>query len=351
MLFIQMESRIKIYPPCQLFTEQPLYEREIKQVRRYRQIAKRIFAGEDNRIPVIVGPCSIHSVDSAIIYAKKLKALFDEVSETLFPVMRVYVEKPRTTTGWKGLLYDPYLNGTNDICAGIKSVRALLIQLARLGIPAATEFLNPITAQYFHDLISWGFIGARTSSSQIHREFVSSLNFPVGFKNSVDGNLQIPINSVISSRSNHTLFSIDSEGSPDIVKTTGNSFTHLVLRGSDTQSNHDPKNIEYATFLQKKCGVLSPVLIDCAHGNSKRNPAKQKDVFFEVANQISQGNANIMGLMMESYLEEGCQPFEYGDEVTSTISITDPCISWDDTETLLRWLNNALKKNSTLVSF
>lgn len=343
-----MEFTNKIFSPKALFKEQVLYERELKLVKRYRQIARRVFAGEDTRIPVIVGPCSIHSIKGALKYAENLKQLFEEVSETLFPIMRVYVEKPRTTIGWKGLLYDPYLNGTNDIAAGIRSTRALLIKLARMGVPAATEFVSPITALYFKDLITWGFIGARTTASQVHREFAASVNFPIGFKNNTDGNLQIAIDSVISARTNHTYLSLDKEGTPTIVEARGNPFTHLVLRGSDIASNYDTKSVEHANYLQKKCGLFSKILVDCAHGNSKRNPSRQKEVFFEVAEEIAQGNANMLGLMLESYLEGGSQSFDHTSSMIANISITDPCISWDDTESLLRWLHNSLSKKSTL---
>ena len=241
-----------MYSPKALFLQQPLFEREAKLIKRYRQITKRIFAGEIDRMPVIVGPCSIHSVESALEYAMRIKHLYKEVSETLFPIMRVYVEKPRTTIGWKGLLYDPYLNGTNDIASGIRMVRSLLTQLARLGVPTATEFVNPITAIYFKDLITWGFIGARTSSSQIHREFASSLNFPIGFKNDLSGNLNIAINGIIGSRSSHTFLSLGVDGLATIVRSNGNPFSHLVLRGTDSHTNYDQQSIEHALFMQKK---------------------------------------------------------------------------------------------------
>ncbi len=338
-------SKTPIYSPKSLFKEQPLFEREAKLVKRYRQIAKRICAGEIDRIPVIAGPCSIHSIEGALEYATRIKHLFKEVSETLFPIMRVYVEKPRTTVGWKGLLYDPYLNGSNDIASGIRAVRSLLSQIARLGVPTATEFVNPITALYFKDLITWGFIGARTSASQIHREFASSLTFPVGFKNDLSGNLHVAINSIIGSRSSHTYLSLNLDGSPAIVKSSGNPFTHLVMRGSDFQTNYDAQSIEQAMSIQKKSGLTSKVLIDCAHGNSKKNTQQQKEVFFEVSEQIALGNINILGLMLESFLEEGTQSFEHGAQISPFVSITDPCISWEDTETLLRWLNNSLKKS------
>ncbi len=345
-----MNSKNTILPPKELFKEHLLYEREFKLVKRYRQIAKRLFAREDHRIPIIVGPCSIHSFDSAIQYAALLKSMFAEVSETLFPIMRVYVEKPRTTTGWKGLLYDPYLDGSNDISTGIRTTRALLIQLARMGVPTATEFVNPLTAIYFKDLITWGFVGARTTSSQIHREFASSLEFPIGFKNNTDGNIQIAIDSIISTRAKHTFISLNKEGSPSIIHSKGNQFSHLVLRGSDISTNFDATSLENANSLQKKCNLGSRILVDCAHGNSRKSPLKQKEVFFEVAEELASGNQNIMGIMLESFIDEGCQIFNYSKPISSTISITDPCISWDDTETLLRWLNNSLKKKSQLLT-
>lgn len=337
--------------PKTLFQEYPIFERQQKMIKRYRHIARRVFAREDHRVPVIVGPCSIHSVTAALEYARRLSSLLDEVSETLFPIMRVYVEKPRTTIGWKGLLYDPYLNGTNNMVAGIQETRSLLTKLADLGIPCATEFVSPLTAQYFKDLITWGFIGARTTASQTHRELASALKFPVGFKNSVDGNLQIAIDSVVAARAEHTFLSLNDEGKAAIVKGAGNPFTHLVLRGSDTDTNYSAGCIEHARRLQEESGLFTPILVDCAHGNSKKNPDSQKEVFFEVAEQIAQGNRMILGLMVESYLDEGSQTFDHKTSLSNQVSITDPCISWNDTETLLRWLDSSLKKEKAEKSY
>ena len=340
----------KLYSPNALFKELPLLERDAKQIKRYRQIAKQILVGQSPLIPVIVGPCSIHSIQGALEYATKLKTLHQEVSETLFPIMRVYVEKPRTTIGWKGLLYDPYLNGSNDIAHGIKLVRKLLLQLTQMGIAIATEFVNPISAGYFEDLITWGFIGARTTASQIHREFVSTLNFPVGFKNDINGNLQVAIHSLVSAKSSHTFLSQGKDGTPNIIFSPGNRFTHLVLRGSDDETNYDVQSIEKAASLQKNSNLPGKILIDCAHGNSKKNPQKQKEVFFEVAEEISSQNPHILGIMLESFLSEGNQPLDQKSSLSDHLSITDPCISWEDTETLLKWFNHTLKKSTSLIS-
>lgn len=331
-----------IPPPQEFAKHYPLHQREAKLIGRYRQIARRIVSGLDHRIPLIIGPCSIHSIDAALEYAYRLKKLCEEVADTLFPVMRVYVEKPRTVLGWKGFIYDPYLNGTNDLASGIAMTRTLFLEITRLGMPIACEFLHPLITPYYKDLVTWGFIGARTTSSQPHRELASSLNFPIGIKNDINGNYQAAIDTIVATRSSHMLFSIDHNGHPSSTHTSGNMFTHLVLRGGEKCTNYDSASIRAAYALQKSSGIVTPILIDCAHSNSQKNPKKQKEVFFEAATQLANHPASLLGLMMESYLNEGQQSFDYGASFDPSISITDPCIGWEDTETMVRWLHQSL---------
>ncbi len=307
-----------------------------------RNTALRIFSGEDPRIPVIVGPCSIHSIKGALRYAELLKELQEEVQDTFYLIMRVYVEKARTTIGWKGLLYDPFLNGTSNVAKGIQISRSLLLDLLKLNIPCALEFVNPLMAPYLQDLVTWGFIGARTCNSQIHRELASSLDFPIGFKNSMDGNIESAINGVICSRVSHTFLGIDDFGNVASLYSKGNPFTHIVLRGSKLASNYDATSVERAYLLQKNLGIHSKILIDCGHGNSNKDFAKQKEVFHNVIEQIGKENSPILGLMLESFIESGNQPFTLGEDLSPSLSVTDPCLSFKETKEMILWAHNYL---------
>lgn len=332
----------QIYSPKTL-REQLLFSEETQaSVAAHREAAQSIFLRKDPRIPLIVGPCSIHNVESAIKYAELLKNLSDKVSDKCFLVMRVYVEKPRTTIGWKGLLYDPYLNGSDDILQGIKISRELMIKIAEIGLPIATEFLNPLTAYYYHDLISWGFIGARTSASQVHRELASLLPIPIGFKNLTDGNVAIPINSIIASRTSHSFIGIDNEGYLSMIQSTGNPYSHLVLRGSDTSYNYDRQSILSSIAQQNNSGLHSPIIVDCSHGNSQKNPEMQEVVFKEVLDHIELGIGDILGMMLESNILSGAQSFELGSTFNNDQSITDACLSFEETEKLVLFAYKAL---------
>ncbi len=332
--------------PISLIERFPIKEHEINFLEHSRKIAKQIVTGKTSKLALIVGPCSIHNIESALEYADRLKLLSDYVQETLFLVMRVYVEKPRTTIGWKGFLYDPFLNGTDDLSEGITLVRELFLNLAKLKVPTATEFVNPLSALFFQDLVTWGFIGARTAASQIHRELASSFPFPIGFKNTLEGNLSLPINSIIATKTSHTFLGINEKGSLSAISSAGNPFCHLVLRGSDLESNYDRESISYARELQKASGIHHPIMVDCAHGNSSKNRIRQKAVFKEVVSQFCKHATPLLGIMLESFLDAGNQPFEMGSTISPTLSITDPCLGWSETEELILSFHESLQKQS-----
>jgi 3-deoxy-7-phosphoheptulonate synthase len=325
----------KLPSPNSLFKKLPLSIEGARFVSTSINNAKKIVAGTSSKLAIIVGPCSIHSIESALLYAEKLKKLSLCVEETLFLVMRVYVEKPRTTIGWKGFLYDPFLNGTDNLAKGLFFVRKLFIDLANLEIPTATEFLNPLSAPFYQDLVTWGFIGARTTTSQIHRELASSLPFPVGFKNTQDGNLLLPINSMISANTSHTFFGMNVNGNLSSLRSNGNPFCHLVLRGSDFETNFDKESIEFASKLQALSGITQRIMIDCAHGNSRKNHIQEKEVFKKIVEDFFDHSTPLSGIMFESFLESGNQTFKLASSHSKTLSITDPCIGWTETEELI----------------
>jgi 3-deoxy-7-phosphoheptulonate synthase len=309
----------------------------LAKVTEHRETCRRILRGEDPRLLVIVGPCSIHDPVSAIDYAKRLAALSKEVEEKLFIVMRVYFEKPRTTVGWKGLINDPYLNDSGEMEHGIKVARQLLLDVAALGLPAATEVLDPIMPQYIADLISWSAIGARTTESQTHREMASGLSMPVGFKNGTDGSIQTAIDAMRSSRSSHSFLGIDQEGMTSIIKTAGNPDGHLVLRGGRDGVNYHPHQTADAAAKLKAAGVPSAIMIDCSHANSGKDPARQPEVWTSILEQRAAGRTDIVGAMLESHIERGAQSL--GDDPSKLrygVSITDACLDWETTAQLLR---------------
>lgn len=313
-----------------------LHEKEHAFVAESRKIVSDILSGKDRRIAIIAGPCSIHDMNSAMAYAEKFKALSKKVERHCYLVMRTYVEKPRTVMGWKGLLYDPFLDGSNDMCTGIFWTRQILMALTKMGIPTATEFLDPLAAPYMEDLVSWGFIGARTSASQPHRELASMLSMPIGFKNGVEGNIDQAIHGVISARSPHTFLHVDEEGKLSIMQSDGNDDTHVVLRGSNVSPNYDPLAVSHVLEKLRAHGIKSRLLIDCSHGNCQKDFSKQKDVFYSVLDQIQRGNTQIMGVMLESHLKEGNQfLLENPSSLKYAVSITDPCIGWETTEELV----------------
>lgn len=311
----------------------PLSTALSQQVSTHRQAIRAILQGQDPRLLVVVGPCSIHDPQSALEYAANLARLSAQVSDQMLLVMRAYVEKPRTTVGWKGLAYDPHLDGSDDMAGGLALSRELMREMLRLGLPIATELLQPMAAGYFDDLLSWVAIGARTTESQIHREMASGLEMPVGFKNGTDGGVAIACDAMRSAAHPHRHFGVDSQGHPAIIQTAGNPDTHLVLRGGHRGPNYDRQSVAQVQRDLQKLKIPARIMVDCSHANSGKDPSRQPAVFNDVLEQRLQGDASLMGVMLESHLFEGCQPLSgnlrYG------VSITDGCLGWNTTEQLL----------------
>ncbi len=301
-----------------------------------RREVERILTGKDVRLLVIVGPCSIHDVDAAREYAEKLAGLRIELQQDLCIMMRVYFEKPRTTIGWKGFINDPHLDDTYDIEHGLFHARKLLLEINEMGLPAATEFLDPITPQYVADVVSWAAIGARTIESQTHRQMASGLSMPVGFKNSTDGRLNVAVDAIRSAMHPHSFLGIDQEGHSSVITTKGNPFGHLVLRGGE-KPNYDAVSIAHAESWIGKAGLEQSLLVDCSHANSGKKHERQLTVWENILKQKIEGNKSIVGVMIESNLFCGNQPFpEDPEKLRYGVSITDECLSWDETERILR---------------
>ncbi len=323
----------------------PTTEQSNLAVVRGRENVNRILGRQDRRLLVVVGPCSIHDANGAMEYAIKLNQLRLELSSEIEIIMRVYFEKPRTTIGWKGLINDPHLDNSHDIETGLKVARRLLLDITTLGLPAATEFLDPIIPQYTADLISWAAVGARTTESQTHREMASGLSMPVGFKNGTDGTLQIAIDAMGAAMRPHSFLGIDQDGYTSIVRTTGNSAGHVVLRGGRSRPNYDAESIREAECRLIESKLLPVLMVDCSHANSGKQHARQEDVWHSIIDQRVGGTESLIGVMVESYLEEGCQPFpNHPSELRYGVSITDACLGWEATERMLRWGHEALSK-------
>ena len=333
---VNIQSITLIPTPREIRQQYPQTPSTRRTVAHGRETIEKILDGEDPRLLAIVGPCSIHDVQAGLDYARRLHALATELQETLVLVMRVYFEKPRTALGWKGLINDPFMDDTFRIDEGLRIARRFLLQLAELGLPAATEALEPHTPQYIGDLISWTAIGARTSESQTHREMASGLSTPVGFKNSMDGSIASAVNAVKSARQPHHFLGITELGRPAVFGTTGNPYPHVILRGGP-RPNYDAEHIQICEAMLREAGLPVRIMVDCSHGNSAKDPARQAVVLRDILSQIERGNRSIFGFMLESFLEEGSQPLtadptslRYG------VSITDPCLGWKATEALLR---------------
>jgi len=333
-----------VLPPVFLEEELPLTETASDTVFRTRDEIIRILRGDDHRLLCVVGPCSIHDPKAAREYAQLLKQARAELSSDLLLVMRVYFEKPRTTIGWKGLINDPHLDESFKINDGLRIARHLLLDLAAMGVPAGTEFLDMITPQYMADLVSWGAIGARTTESQVHRELVSGLSCPVGFKNGTSGNVQIAIEAVQSAAHPHTFLGHTKQGQSAIFVTNGNPDCHVILRGGRRTVNYDAASVDEACTMLKKCGLSPRVMIDCSHANSNKDHTRQSIVCRDVASQIAQGEERIAGVMLESNLVAGAQKFVPGKPLTYGQSITDACIDWPETLALLRELATAVRE-------
>ena len=323
--------------PRQLIEKFPLSERDQKFIAQSRKTSANIVRGNSEKKALIVGPCSIHDPESTIEYAKKLKNLSEKL-EKFFPIMRLFIEKPRTSGGWKGFLYDPDLKGRGDIAKGLELSRELLLELTKIEVPCAIELLDPLVSPYLEDLICWGMIGARTSASQVHRQLASGLKFPIGFKNSIHGELDVAIHGILSSKDSHTHLSVDQSGYICQKVTSGNGLSHLVLRGSNTKTNYDPASLELARKHLEKEGLNPMVLIDCSHGNSQKNHLLQAQVFRTCVEQIPHGG--IFGLMLESHLFPGKQSLSKN--LTYGVSVTDSCIGWSETEELVFWAEELL---------
>ncbi|AHG86700.1 3-deoxy-7-phosphoheptulonate synthase [Bibersteinia trehalosi] len=332
---VNIEEESVLLTPKALKAEFPLSEKLRKQIETSRKEISDIIHKRDPRKLIVIGPCSIHDPNAALEYAKKLKVLADKLSDKLYIVMRVYFEKPRTTVGWKGLINDPNLDGSFDVEKGLRVARKLLLDLAEMGLPLATEALDPISPQYLADLFSWSAIGARTTESQTHREMASGLSMAVGFKNGTDGNLGVAINAMQASAQGHSFIGINQQGQVTVLTTKGNPDGHVILRGGKTP-NFEAKYVQECEEALRKAGLPEAIMIDCSHGNSNKDYRRQPIVAEDALQQLLSGNQSIIGLMIESHLFEGNQsseqPFE---QMQYGVSITDACISWETTETLL----------------
>jgi 3-deoxy-7-phosphoheptulonate synthase len=323
--------------PRMLKAELPAPASALRTVVQTRRALRGILTGEDRRLLVVVGPCSIHDPMAALEYARRLKKMRAEVGKELLVLMRVYFEKPRTTTGWKGMIYDPHMDGSSDIAFGLRTARRLLLEISAMGVPVGTEMLDPIVPQYTADLVSWVGIGARTTESQTHRQMASGLSMPVGFKNRTDGNVQVAVDAMNAARNPHSFLGIDDDGHIAIVRTTGNDLGHLILRGSRNQPNYDAATIDDAVTRMKAAGLTPAVMVDCSHGNAGKKFQAEEQVWYDVLLQRSHGNAAIIGMMVESFLHEGSQAIPTDlTELRSGVSVTDECVGWETTERMLR---------------
>ncbi|MCE0556741.1 3-deoxy-7-phosphoheptulonate synthase [Motilimonas sp. E26] len=337
---LRTEKQDFLITPAELTEIRPVSDAAAGVVTRARREVEAIISGEDKRLLVVVGPCSIHDPAAGIEYAKRLVKLKDELSDDLCIVMRTYFEKPRTIVGWKGLINDPDLDGSYNVNKGIALARNLLLDINELGLATATEFLDMVTGQYLADLITWGAIGARTTESQIHREMASALSCPVGFKNGTDGNLQIAMDAVRAAKARHIFYSPDKNGRMTIYKTAGNPYGHIILRGGKTP-NYSQKHVTASAEQLSDVGLTPRIIVDFSHGNSLKQYKKQWDVAEDIMTQMRSGSKAIAGVMIESFLEEGNQAVEDGKELVFGKSITDACINWSDTEKMLHELAKA----------
>ncbi len=338
---LNVVSQEILVSPDQLKTQLPMSDKVRAVVTQGRQTVKDILDGKDQRIMVVVGPCSIHDTEAALDYARRLKALADQVSDSLFIIMRVYFEKPRTTVGWKGLINDPYLDDSFKIQEGLHIGRKLLLDIAEIGLPTATEALDPISPQYMQDLITWSAVGARTTESQTHREMSSGLSSPVGFKNGTDGGLEVAINAIQSAANPHRFLGINTEGQVSIVHTRGNGYGHAILRGGNDKPNYDSVSVAVCEQALAKAKLPANIMVDCSHANSNKKHELQPLVMDNIANQIAEGNRSIVGIMVESNIAAGNQ--KMSDDMAYGVSITDACIDWQTTEDTLKSMQQKIK--------
>ncbi|TNC79905.1 MAG: 3-deoxy-7-phosphoheptulonate synthase [Oleiphilus sp.] len=341
---VNVESQEILITPDKLKQDIPLTVKATETVISGRETINNILDRKDHRLFVVIGPCSIHDIDAAKEYAHKLKALADKVKDTIYLVMRVYFEKPRTTVGWKGLINDPHLNDSFEIEEGLHIGRQLLVDINEIGLPTATEALDPISPQYLQDTIAWSAIGARTTESQTHREMSSGLSVAIGFKNGTDGGLDVAINALKSVSHPHSFLGINREGQVSVVRTKGNPYGHVVLRGGGGKPNYDSVNVALCEQALEKSGLSKNIMIDCSHANSNKDPALQTLVMHDVTNQILEGNKSIVGLMVESNLNWGNQSIPKDlSELKYGVSVTDACIDWEATEKAINEMHEKLK--------
>ncbi len=341
---VNVISQEVLITPEQLKQEVKLNDKAAATVLEGRATLRNILDRKDHRLFVVVGPCSIHDPEAARDYARRLKRLADEVGDTLYLVMRVYFEKPRTTVGWKGLINDPHMDDSFDIAYGLKLGRSLLVELAEMGLPTATEALDPTSPQYLQDTISWSAIGARTTESQTHREMSSGLSMPVGFKNGTDGGLEVAINAMKSASRPHAFLGVNQHGQVSVIKTKGNPYSHIVLRGGNGKPNYDSVSIAMCEQELEKAQLPQNIMIDCSHANSKKDPALQPLVLKDISNQIVEGNKSIVGVMIESHIHFGSQSIPANlNDLKYGVSVTDGCIDWETTEQALREMREKIK--------
>jgi 3-deoxy-7-phosphoheptulonate synthase len=335
---LRIASVRAVSTPAQIQAELPISDNAAETTAAARREIVELLAGRDDRLLVIVGPCSIHDPAAALDYAARLKPLKDELANDLLIVMRVYFEKPRTTVGWKGLINDPSLDDSYHIDQGLRTARKLLMELNDRGVPAGVEYLDILTPQYLSDLVAWGAIGARTTESQLHREMASGLSCPVGFKNGTDGSVKVAVDAVMAARNPHRFLSLTQAGQIAIFETSGNPDTHVILRGGSTGTNYDAQSVDATCAALTKAGLQPQVMIDFSHANSQKQHTRQIAVAQDIGNQIAGGEQRIVGVMVESHLVEGRQDIGPRDKMVYGQSVTDACIGWDDSATLLRGL-------------
>ncbi|MFC4560358.1 3-deoxy-7-phosphoheptulonate synthase [Nocardiopsis mangrovi] len=346
------DTRVVDYQPLvaprDILAELPMGPERTALVEDARAEVKRVLDGTDDRLLVIVGPCSVHDPDAALDYAHRLKGLIPSLGADLCIVMRVYFEKPRTTLGWKGLINDPGLDESHDVHRGLRTARKLLLDIGSLGVPSGTEFLDPITPQYIADAVTWGAIGARTTESQVHRQLGSGLSMPVGFKNGTDGDVQVAVDACGASAASHTFFGVDLAGAGSVVVTSGNPDCHVILRGGRSGPNFDADSVGAALGTIERAGLPRRVMIDASHANSGKDHTRQPGVADTIAAQIAGGQRGITGVMLESFIEEGAQKLGDPADLAYGTSITDACMGWDTTADVLARLAEAVRKRRTL---
>ena len=332
---VNIESSYTIPTPAEIHAELPLSAEQADKVCAYRETVRNIITRKDPRILVIAGPCSVDDPAAAEEYAERLARLAEKVADKMYIVMRTYFEKPRTTLGWKGFVYDPFLDNTFNMEKGLRESRKLLLKLVDLSLPSATEFLDPLIPQYLSDLISWAAIGARTVESQTHRQLASGLSMPVGFKNATDGAISVAVDAILTAKSCHSFLGISNDGRTGVFSTKGNHFCHVVLRGSSQTPNYGSENVAYTVELMRKQNLIPSIVVDCSHGNSRKDPLKQEAVLKDVAEQIAAGQKALSGVMLESYLKTGKQSVEERTPATVGLSVTDGCLGWEETSAVI----------------